>query len=166
MLITPVKVVFKQLEDALMQITNEQYALALPVFSGASIGGHSRHLVELFNELLSGYESGIINYENRQRDKVLENDKDALISALHKISALLNRRDKPLLLMADYDYNETAVVNCCSSYHRELAHVLDHAVHHLALIKIGLLHVQPNINLPAEFGVAAATIKSNRQCAQ
>lgn len=166
MLVTPVKVVFKQLEDALIQISNVQYALPLPVFSGASIGGHSRHLVELFNELLSGYESGTINYENRKRDKVLETDKSALIDAMHKISPQLSRQDKPLLLMADYDYDNVSVVNCCSSYHRELAHVLDHAVHHLALIKIGLLYVHPHINLPAEFGVAAATIKSNRQCVQ
>lgn len=166
MAIKHIAVVLNQLQNALRQINNEQYVMPLQVYSGGSIGAHGRHIVEVFSELVAGYELGTVNYENRKRDKTLEGDKDVLIEAMQQICTLLNKADKPLILQAGYDYRDVQVETYQTTYNRELAYALEHAVHHLALIKIGLICVNPYINLPPEFGLAAATVKHNNACAQ
>ena len=57
-----------------------------------------RHIIELFQELQKGYENGIVNYDNRQRDMLLENDISMARSAIADILKQLFEEDKPLLL--------------------------------------------------------------------
>jgi len=42
---------------------------------------------------------------------------------------------------------------------RELAYNIEHAIHHMAIIKIGINEVSPYILLPSAFGVASSTIR-------
>jgi len=52
-----------------------------------------------------------------------------------------------------------------SNYYRELAYNLEHTIHHMALIRVGVNEVS-SIELPVEFGVAYSTVKYRKQCAQ
>jgi hypothetical protein len=36
---------------------------------------------------------------------------------------------------------------------------VEHAIHHMALIKVGLKEVCPAVKIPADFGVAVSTVK-------
>ena len=116
-------------------------------------------------ELDKGYESGIVNYEKRKRDYLIETDKSFAASLLHKIYSGLNKPDKELILESNYDEHSDEVIAIKSNYYREVIYNLEHTVHHMALIRVGVTEVS-SIELPEGFGVASSTIKYRKACAQ
>ena len=50
-----------------------------------------------------------------------------------------------------------------SNLDRELVYNIEHAIHHMALIKIGIKEVAPQLQLPEGFGVANSTIRHKKQ---
>lgn len=147
--------------DLLDQLSDEDYAKPCRELFNASIGEHTRHSIELFQCLLSQYESGVINYDKRQRDLVIQSQTQAAKLAL---LALLNQLEKPnisLTLEQEYDGNR---IQLSTTYQRELLYNLDHCVHHQALIKVALLST--SVQVDPNFGVARSTIAYRQQCAQ
>lgn len=157
--------VFVQLSDTLEQLSTEQYRQPSKILFNATIGQHTRHIIELFMELDKGYESGIVNYEKRKRDYLIETDKSFAASLLHKIYSGLNKPDKELILESNYDEHSDEVIAIKSNYYREVIYNLEHTVHHMALIRVGVTEVS-SIELPEGFGVASSTIKYRKACAQ
>jgi hypothetical protein len=51
-----------------------QYTQPLTVFSGSSVGQHVRHTVEFFQCFILGLENGVVDYDARKRDFLIEND--------------------------------------------------------------------------------------------
>lgn len=157
--------VFDQLKQTLNQLTEEEYKQPSQTLSGATIGQHVRHIIELFQCLHNGYPSGTINYENRKRDLLIETDPQLAISLLHKIGATLNIPDKSLLLEVAYKSDSDKSVTIQSNYLRELVYNLEHTVHHMALIRVGIQELT-QISLTTGFGVASSTLKYRQSCAQ
>ncbi len=157
--------VFVQLTESLEQLSTEQYRLPSKILFNATIGQHTRHIIELFIELEKGYESGTVNYEKRKRDYCIETDKRVAAGLLHKIYTSLNRPDKELILESNYDEHSDEVLAIKSNYYREVIYNLEHTVHHMALIRVGIAEVS-TIDLPEGFGVASSTIKYRKVCAQ
>lgn len=161
----PVEDVFVQLNDALDQLTDMEYTQPSKILFNATIGQHVRHIIELFQCLDKGYDEGVVNYEKRKRDYRIETDKDFASSLLRRIYRNLDKPNKTITLEAE-DYNETVeTVAIPSNYYREIAYNLEHTIHHMALVRVGISEVS-SICLPAEFGVAYSTIKFRQQCAQ
>src|SRR4030095_298800 len=160
-----VKNVFVQLSESLHQLTDEQYAQPSKTLFNATIGQHVRHIIELFLCLEKGYESGLVNYEKRKRDLVIETDKDFANRLLQKIHTNLEKPDKKLRLEASYDEHYAATIGVTTNYYREIIYNLEHTVHHMALIRVGVNEVS-TITLPQDFGVASSTIKYRKACAQ
>ena len=160
-----IKHVFIQLTDSLDQLTNEQYTLPSKTLSNATVGQHVRHIIELFVCLEKGYDSGIINYENRKRDQRIEQDKNFARELLIDIYKDLHNEDRTLLLEANYDELSDESVLIPTNYYREIVYNLEHTVHHMALIRVGITEVA-SIELPSGYGVAASTIKYKKACAQ
>ena len=153
-----VHAIFNQLEDSVLQLSNEQYCQKIDTLSGASIGQHVRHVVEMFVCLQDGYASGIVNYEKRKRDITIETSKEITIDVINKINSALLNENKSLVLEAGFDENSYELNNIPTNYFREIAYNLEHAIHHMALIKIGIKQVS-EIVLPDGYGVASSTIK-------
>ena len=141
---------------------NGTYQYPVSLLSGASIGQHTRHIIELYQCLLNGYALGIINYDNRKRDHLLETNREAAIEALLIIAAAINQPDKELIIQ--YDSLESGQL-IKSNYYREVYYNLEHCIHHQALIKVGLVTIGLDA-VPEQFGVAPATIQYRKQCAQ
>lgn len=161
----PLQHVFVQISETLFQLSDAEYIQPSRILSGASIGQHVRHIIELFLCLENGYEEGIINYEKRKRDHHIETDKTFAADLLKNIYRQLEKPNKEIIMQAE-DYCETAeIVNIPSNYYREIAYNLEHTIHHMALIRVGVNEVS-QVELPAEFGVAYSTIKFRQQCAQ
>jgi len=160
-----IKNVFVQLHETLDKLSTEQYTQPSKSLFNATIGQHVRHVVELFQCLENGYETGLVNYEQRKRDKNIETDKYLAIQLLQGISDRLVRDDKMILLEMSYDdtSHEKIIVN--SNYNREVVYNLEHTVHHMALIRVGVSEVSDLI-LPDSFGVASSTMKHRDTCAQ
>lgn len=157
-----VKKLFLQLEDSLIQLSNEQYNAKIDTLSGATIGQHVRHVVEMFVCLQDGYTSGIVNYETRKRDITIETLKDVAIELLHKINATLFSDNKELILEVGFDENSDELNRLPTNYFREVAYNLEHTIHHMALIRIGICKVS-DIKLSEGYGVASSTIKYRHQ---
>lgn len=157
--------VFVQLEQTLRQLTPHQYTAPSHTLFNASIGQHVRHIIELFQCLELGYVAGVVNYEKRKRDMAIETDPMLAIQLLQTIGANLQRPDKNLSLEADYDQQSGNMVVVQSNYYREIMYNLEHTIHHMALIRVGVRELT-SITLPADFGVASSTIKHRQLCAQ
>jgi len=161
----PIQNVFVQLTETLNQLSNDEYIQPSMILFNASIGQHVRHIIELFLCLEKGYETGVVNYEKRKRDYMIETSKDFAIELLKDIYHRLERPDKDLVMEAEDYENTEGVVIIRSNYYREIAYNLEHTIHHMALIRVGINEVS-TIELPQEFGVAYSTIKYRQQCAQ
>ena len=165
MLKQPIQHVFVQLSETLNQLTNEEYMQPSRILLRATIGQHVRHIIELFQCLEKGYDEGIVNYEKRKRDYQIETNKELADSLLKAVYQNVERPNKEIVLEAE-DYCDTMeVASIPSNYYRELAYNLEHTIHHMALIRVGVNEVS-SIEFPDEFGVAYSTIKYRKQCAQ
>lgn len=157
--------VFVQLSNSLEQLSAEQYTQPSQILFNATIGQHVRHVVELFLCLNKGYETGTVNYEKRKRDYRIESDKEFASELLHTIYNELVKADRPLYLEAGYDEHSDEVLTIETNYYREVVYNLEHTVHHMALIRVGINELSAII-LPEGFGVASSTIKYREACAQ
>lgn len=157
--------VFMQLNKVLEQIAPDDYKEPRRVLFNASIGQHVRHIIELFLCLNTGYETGIVNYENRKRDYLIETDKMVAAGLLFSITNRLEKPDKSLKLEAGYDADSDDQVLIDSNYYREMIYNLEHTVHHMALIRVALQGMD-SVKIPEGFGIASSTIKYREACAR
>ena len=157
--------IFVQLADSLDQLSGEQYSQPCKTLFNNTIGQHVRHIIELFQCLEKGYEAGVVNYEKRKRDTAIENDKELASRILKEIHSGLSKENKALTLEACYDEHAADPILFETNYNREIAYNLEHTMHHMALIRVGINEVS-TIQLPEDFGVASSTVKYRKQCAQ
>lgn len=161
----PIQNVFVQLTESIHQLSDAEYTKQCPELFHATIGQHVRHIIELFQCLEQGYEKGRVNYEKRKRDYRIETDKEFASAMLKDIYDNISKPNKAILLEAE-DYEDNAEPVCIpSNYYREVAYNLEHTIHHMALIRVGVNSVS-SVQLPDQFGVAYSTIKFREQCAQ
>jgi hypothetical protein len=165
MLKQPIQHVFVQLSETLNQLSNEEYVQPSQILLNATIGQHVRHIIELFQCLEKGYSEGIVNYEKRKRDYQIETNKELAASLLKEIYHNIERSNKEIILEAEDYCDSMQIVSIPSNYYRELAYNLEHTIHHMALIRVGI-HEVSSVELPDEFGVAYSTVKYRQQCAQ
>ncbi|GAI95067.1 MAG: DinB family protein [Chitinophagaceae bacterium] len=160
-----VNTVFAQLSATIENLSNEEYSHPCVQLSNNTIGQHVRHIIEMFQCLELGYETGIVNYEKRKRDGKIETDRLFTQDLMKQIQEALNKPNKDLLLEGAYDEQSVDLIRLQSNYFREIAYNLEHTIHHMALIRIGVQEIS-SIELPESFGVASATVKFRNQCAQ
>ena len=159
----------KSLLRFLEQLDAKLYSKPLDVFNGSSLGGHTRHIIEFYHCLIKNYNQGTINYDLRERDKNIETDPELAAAAVQNIIHELqkiNFNDNVELHMS-YDPQNNSVDTVISNVKREVVYNLEHTIHHMALIKIGVKATAPQIILENEFGVAPSTIKfQQNSCVQ
>ena len=157
--------VFVQLAETLNQLSQQEYSTPCSTLFRNTIGQHVRHIIELFQCLEKGYEAGTVNYEKRKRDVAIETDKNFARELLLAVHAGLSKGNKELILETDYDDHAEFPISISTNYFREIAYNLEHTIHHMALIRVGINEIT-TIQLPEDFGVASSTVKHRKQCAQ
>ena len=118
-----------QLENAITELTDEQFNLPVPLLGGATIGQHIRHIVECYLELLSGYQSGTIKYDERKRDLLLQTCRQTAIGKLREIGTSINLDNKALFLCSEQSVDEAGAIKLATNYDWELLYNLEHTVH-------------------------------------
>lgn len=130
------------------------------------IGPHLRHVVEHYEALLSGIDQGVIDYDNRSRDREIERDA-ALAQVRFETLAerFLRRLERPwpeaIAVAFDGGIAGDDRFVSGSTPLRELLFVAAHAVHHYALLRLVLK--TRGLNLPESIGKAAATLRYERE---
>ena len=159
-----VKSLLQDAKEYLDQISDSDYSRQLEVLSGSSIGQHTRHFIEFFQCVLARglqHKDGktIIDYDKRKRDTCIECDTRHVIALLETLEREISAVDlKQQVWLAHTDYSNGDINLIPSSIERELFYNVEHTIHHFALIKIGLQHLNTTMDLPAHFGVAPSTL--------
>jgi uncharacterized damage-inducible protein DinB len=152
--------ILTQLTDLVTQISEHDFTRPAETLSNSSIGQHVRHTLEFFLCFENGYSSGTINYDKRAHDKLIESDKYIALSAINRIGNFIATFvEKPLKLEVGYDLMSDDFVTIETTSTRELVYNIEHAVHHMAIMKIGIREIASYIRLSPDFGVAASTIR-------
>ena len=152
--------ILTQLRDLVLQIEEQDFGKPTDTLSGSTIGQHLRHTLEFFGCLQSGYSQGVVNYDKRAHDQLIEGDKFLALAAIDEVTRFIEGMvDRRLTLQVGYDLQGEDFHTLNTTALRELVYNIEHAVHHMAIIKIGVNEVAPYIQLPPEFGIAASTIR-------
>jgi uncharacterized damage-inducible protein DinB len=152
----------RQGETLLQELSDESYTRRLPAAFNASVGGHYRHCLDHFRGLLESHASGELDYDQRERNTLIEHDRFAALNATRALCEGMERLaqdslDRELAVTCKTSYCAAGSQVAVSTTGREIMYAVAHAVHHYALISImgGLM----GIKLPAGFGVAPSTLK-------
>jgi uncharacterized damage-inducible protein DinB len=151
--------IIDQLIDLLNDIDAVVYKEALRPLHFSTVGQHVRHITEFYLCALKGYESKIVDYDARERNLLIEIDKDFTVETLQNVKHQLQTFKLDCLLTLKSKFGEEEALEIPSSFFRELTYLIEHTIHHLAIIKIGLNEVYPEINIPKNFGVAHSTLR-------
>jgi len=163
MLIKKTTQILNELQDLLDGLSPEDYSRQVVVLSNATIGQHVRHILEFFECLIQSRHTGVLNYDKRKRDMAIETNPEAAKNALQNILREIHQDNFDLTLEQQYLDNSDEVIALSSNYFREIMYNIEHAVHHQALIRIGVRSLQPEFPLPKAFGVADSTIQYRNQ---
>jgi hypothetical protein len=162
MLIPSINNNLNELVDLLKQLSNSEYSKPYASLSNSTIGEHIRHIIEMFQCLESNYDAGIVNYDNRQRNILVQNDVEFAIVQINTIYSSLDKENKKIELQQIIDGEKLRIE---SNYFRELLYNLEHCIHHQALIKVAVLQ-NTALFVDTNFGVARSTIEYRNTCVQ
>ena len=150
--------------DQLMQLlTPETFIQSSPGLS--SIGAHMRHILDRFQCLFTGLQSNFVDYDDRERDPLIENNLDVASSALASLARCIDDLDmnvirgKPITVRETV-HHERPVIESSSTVDRELMGLITHSIHHIAIV--ALLAKPLGLELGGDFGKAPSTILYER----
>jgi uncharacterized damage-inducible protein DinB len=134
-----------------------------PRVSG-SVGAHVRHTLDHVSALLAAIEGNELDYEHRKRGTGIETDAFAALATIEQLQLRLGEVDESAVerpisfaTLLDPAGPPTRVRTTLS---REVAFVVQHTIHHCALIAV-LLDMQ-GVAVPHGFGVAPVTERVRR----
>lgn len=162
------KEIIHQINYLLDSIDNQSYTKSLDIFNGSSIGQHFRHILDFYLCLIKGTEDQTIDYAKRDRNALAETSVLYVREAFAQIAADIDHlsEEKKVEVWGDFSkHQDHARPLVQSSIGRELMFAHDHAIHHLAIIKIGIRQALPELYIDDTLGVAPSTVKyrSNTQ---
>ena len=155
----------EEISELTNSLSSELYAKKFNYLSEATIGQHIRHILEFYIEFENGLTNRNINYDKRKRDLNLETNLSYCAKELNRIIEFINtiNKDEAIEVVVNYsDEGDDLLLK--SSLYRELAFLVEHTVHHMAIFKPAL--ILENISISDTFGLAASTKKYRNSCAQ
>ena len=157
MIFLQLKKQLSSLGSLLLLLNNQQYNKKIIYLGNASIGSHTRHIIELLRCVTDGYNRGTADYLNRVRSVLLETNKTIAKKELDKLVEQIRRPDRQMKLIIES--NENASLNfVTTTFYREIVYNTEHAIHHLALIRVALRSMKLNI-VEDDFGIAYSTTR-------
>ena len=146
----------QELAAVIAQLSEADFTTALPLLDQATLGKHVRHTLEFHQCFLTREQS--FCYDDRMRNPLLE---QAPEEALKHIDWLMDRLrfvqlDRIISMEVRYG---TARFEVTTSVQRELAFLIEHTVHHNAILRMALCASFPHIRFEPEFGYADSTIR-------
>jgi hypothetical protein len=148
----------QSLSKLLITLTNEQYNKKIAHLGNASIGGHTRHIIELLKCAITGCLNGEVDYVNRIRNLSLETDKTLAQLAIKELYSDMRMPDKQLILIVEQLTDSAELQTVTTTYFREIVYNTEHTLHHLALIKVAIIDMKLDM-VDNDFGMAYSTIK-------
>ena len=109
---------------------------------------------------MNGYETGLVDYDLRNRKSNIESDHQQALLQLTVLKQWIlsideNKLNNNLTIKTEVSVSEKSPVQIESSLARELLFVTSHAVHHFSIISIAM-QLQ-DFSIDESFGIAPAT---------
>ena len=95
---TSVKQTLFELQHLLNQISEDDYSKPIEYLSNASIGEHTRHIIELFQCAINSYQVGVLNYDTRNRDILIQTSPSFAIEKIDEICNSIEKENKDLII--------------------------------------------------------------------
>lgn len=142
-------------------IKESDFSRPLDIYNGSTLGKHFRHIYDFFYCIAAHQDKNTVDYAMRDRDPNLECDKYCAIEKFQNLKDEMLRVDETVRISvyADFEMDSGDRPKVSSTLGREIMYAYDHAVHHLAIVKIGIKSIDPSISIHNELGVAASTIR-------
>ncbi len=153
------RTLLEQLLQVLGQINASDYKKELSVFENVTIGQHVRHILEFYQCLLSLAKDNCVDYDKRKRDLEIEQNLNYAVHQCQNIIEILEKHTTNNIIEVNIDLPNNQQFKVESTFERELAYLLEHTIHHFAIIKIGVLHHFNYVIFPEGFGLAYSTQK-------
>ena len=154
--------ILNQILELVNQLSDAEYSAKLELLNDNSIGKHIRHVVEFFDLLLQGADSGLVNYDKRSHEPLFETSTEATLAKLKELVTRLDKMafdGKEAMLELSYADSDDDSMQVKSSLERELAYNIEHAIHNMAIVKIAVHTMFPSVKLAENFGVAYSTVR-------
>lgn len=152
-------------EELLSALAAEEYVRRSPLAFNASIGGHYRHCLDHFANILRDLDAREIDYDRRERDPRIESQPAFALEVTRRIRARLEALPAGRLQSriearceVSYTHGDSPVTG--STVGRELVYAIAHTIHHYALIAIMARLL--GVALPENFGVAPSTVAHHK----
>ncbi|MEL0638467.1 MULTISPECIES: hypothetical protein [Marinomonas] len=143
----------------LTSIDDEQYCYVAAPHVASSIGGHFRHLLDVFEAVYKNQQC--IDYNLRRRGHGIETSKVAALTAINQLISWLQLLENDVLTMqtrviTEVCLSKTQHGEMGSTVGRELTFAALHATHHFAManVIVSLL----NGRVSDQFGYAPSTV--------
>jgi hypothetical protein len=123
------------------------------------VGPQLRHCLDHFLCLLRGVDSGVVDYDARDRDPRLEQDPHYFLTIMDSVVRQLQSMDPAVLRRSLSLHQEVAPGGQSgqvdTNMERELAFLSSHTIHHIAIMS--LLAEARGVEVPPGLGVAFST---------
>ena len=152
--------VLEELASVVATLSPEVYGARLFPNASGSIGEHVRHCLDHVSALVSADPSSYLSYDRRERGTAVETDPVQALRCIQLLRIKIavgrwsTRLDEPVCVMSTVARGGV-MLSGMSTLGRELAFVLNHTIHHQAMI--GLLATLLGCEVPDGFGFAPST---------
>lgn len=148
----------REMRAVVASLDGDEYAASGVPGVTASIGGHVRHCLDHIEALERARATGRVDYDQRVRGTRVETNVEEAVTAIERACARL--QTWPAVLAEPVEFTgQVAVasrpVAAGSTLDREVAFVLNHTIHHSAVV--ALLANRIGHAVPPRFGFAPAT---------
>jgi uncharacterized damage-inducible protein DinB len=158
--VAAVREVLGQLREVVSFLGVDTYTRDPVATFGGSIGGHVRHCLDHIEAVIQGIDSGVVDYDHRERGTEIESDPAAAIVESTRLCSLLDAladvTPEQAVAVKVMLCGDGAVTTLRSTIGRELVFVLSHTIHHGAMIA-GMVKALGG-DVPEGFGLAPSTI--------
>lgn len=141
--------------ELLSLLEKEQYIAGFKPAFHSTIGAHFRHLLEHYRCLFDQLPNGVLCYDKRERDSLLECDIEYAKRTLKQMQSELSSLSSEVFSREYLIEDQQAVGQVTTSLQRELLFLQSHTVHHYAII--GAMTRAFGKQPEDDFGIAIAT---------
>lgn len=155
----------EQLRDVITLLPASAYLGRPAAQVSGSVGEHVRHCLDHVSALLAALSGEELSYDRRLRGTMVETEPRTAINEIERLFVRIDRLvlaplDRPLRLRTLVDAAGHAI-EARTTAARELAFVVQHTIHHCALIAV-LLEWQGH-RVPRDFGLAPVTVRARQR---
>eukprot|EP01039_Chlorochromonas_danica_P002062 gene2062-2250_t len=170
------QLIIQQAQDILNQqlevisiLKPDDYIRRQATIFASNIGGHFRHILDHYQAIITAAhdtipknkdEFPLADYDNRDRDTIIEKDKEIAKDYILKIRDEIGKLDVNKIIEIEFigEIENFDAYRIPSTVGRELAFASHHGLHHLSTVRLLLkAHLYPE---PQNLGIAPSTIKA------